>query len=62
MTIRDARTNAIYDVEDDGRRLSITVAHTGDTCCAPFCDGTHGEEVTVTFSRADLLELLGVKQ
>ena len=49
MTIRDARTNEIYDVESDGRRITLIV---------PL---DNGDDLRITMSRDDLLELLGVK-
>lgn len=58
-TIRDQKSGAILDVDDDGRRLTFEVANSEDHHdeCDCDCEGY----VSVTFDKAELLALLGGK-
>lgn len=59
MTIRDQKTGALLDVEDDGRRLTFEVHNSDDHYddCDCACEGA----TLITFDKAELAELLRVK-
>lgn len=65
MTIRDQKTGALLDVEDDGRRVTVELPGGEFECCisdSELCqghDGVTAPQASVTFDKAELLALLG---
>ena len=56
MTIRDQKTGALLDVEDDGKRLTFDIG--AGVCQVNSCPCDHDVEVRVTFDKKELAELL----
>lgn len=57
MTIRDQKSGALLDVEDDGRKVSFEL--NAGWCQVDMCPCDHDVETRVTFDKAELLSLLG---
>ena len=68
MTIRDLKSGALVEVDDDGRRITLQLDVANDfRCCLAdhaLCEGHDGIGVStgvVTFDKSALLDLLGGK-